>query len=231
MIIIEGKNKLSILSVLERPRNSIIYKVTDGTNSFVMKASLTPSDTDREAFEDEYLSISRITHQALPKYYAYYTCIRIPDAMEPVPAVLMEYVDGVPLSLIEHLTTKQLKKYILDLGDTLLVLFQQGILYLDLHPGNLIIQNNQIRLVDFTKAYYYQRNPNPSYMPKTSYQLNQHLPGQQLLIQALTLLLLHLPEQSFMQGIPPSLIRLGEHPHQGITFSEFLNKIDREWVT
>ena len=223
--------QLRIESVLASPRNSILYKVSDELGSYVLKVSRTPLSSDREAFEDEYRTMKNISHPVLPKYYAYYPAVPLPDQIYQQPAVLMEYVEGKPLTSIQHLTTKQLKKYILDLGDALYTLLKHGVLYMDLHPGNLLIQNGQIKLLDFTKAYYYLTNPNPSYVPKISYQINQLLPGQQILIQALTSLILHLPQQLPIHTIPQSLIQLGLHPHSGISFSDFLTRIENDWIT
>lgn len=231
VMIIEERNRYKIQSVLASPRNSILYQVTDGTQSFVLKTSRFSSAEEEEAFRDEYETIKKIIHPGIPRYYAYYPALELSDLSAPVPAILMEYVEGTPLSAIQHLTTDKLKKYILDLGDALLTLLYNGVLYMDLHPGNLIIHDDRIRLIDYTKAYYYLTNPNPSYMPKISYQINQLLPGQQILIQAVTFLIVRLQEQFSIQTVPSSLIQLGEHPHSGVSFSEFLAMLDREWET
>jgi len=222
-------HELKIESTLAVSKTYLIYKVSDKEKKYVLKAARTLLKTEREALKDEYETMKRIHHPALPRYYAFDPALSVPDVLKPVPAVLMEYVEGQPFSSIDNLTTKQLKKYILDLGDALLVLLKNGVLYMDLHPGNLFIEKGQIRIIDFTKAYYYITNPNPSYNPKISYQINQHLSGQQILIQALTNLLLHLPEHFSSNPLPQSLIQLGLHPHSGISFSEFLTRIEREW--
>ena len=231
MITIKEQYGFLFESVLASARNSIIYKVKTQEGNCVLKASRSFLSSDQEAFNDEYETMKVIEHPVLPKYYNYYPSIIVPDLIRPVPAVLMEYVEGTPLISIQHLTIKQLKKYILDLGDGLLALLKNGVLYMDLHPGNLIIQQDQIRLIDFTKAYYYLTNPNPSYVPKISYQINQTLPGQQILIQSLTNLLLHLPEHLPVDSLPQSLIQLGLHPHESLSFSDFLNRIEMEWET
>lgn len=220
---------LTIQSILATPRQSVLYQVTDGTSFYVLKTPKNLSDSDLEAYEDEYETLKKISHPVIPKYYAFYSDLYIPDFREPRPAILMEYVEGTPLSTMEYLTTKQLKKYILDLGDALLTLLMEGVLYTDLHPGNLILRDGQIKLIDYTRAYYYLRNPYPTYTPKISYQLDQNLKGQQLLVQALTFLLLHLAEQFSVKNIPLSILQWGEHPHSALTFSDFLNQLDREW--
>lgn len=222
-------DRLTILSILASKRQSILYKVTDGTSFYVLKTPKLANDSDVEAYKDEFETLKHISHPVLPKYYGFYPNLIIPDAKKDRPALLMEYVDGAPLSAYEYLTTKELKKYILDLGDALLTLLTNGILYTDLHPGNLLIQNGELKLIDFTKAYYFMRNPYPSYTPKISYQLDQNLKGQQMLTQALTLLLIHLSEQFDVKNIPLSLIQLGEHPHSGLTFHDFLEKLELEW--
>lgn len=221
--------KLTILSVLASKRHSMVYQVTDGNSLFVLKTPKNLLDTDLEAYEDEYETLKNITHPVLPKYYDYYKELVLPDGNEPKPAILMEHVDGTPLSSYEHLTTKELKKYILDLADGLLMLLENGVLYTDLHPGNLIIKNEKLKLIDFTKAYYFIRNPYPSYTPKISYQLDQNLKGQQLLIQALSFLLSHLIDKFCITGIPFSLMELGLHPHSGLSFTDYIEKLEGEW--
>ncbi len=231
VILIFTTIKWSVQSVLAMSRNSIIYKVSDGENIYILKTSRFPSEEEQEAYEDEYSVIRSIQHPSLPAYYAFYKNIQPLDTSLPVPAVLMEYIDGIPLSSIEYLTTSELKKYILDLGEALITLLENGVLYMDLHPDNILIADGQIRIIDFTKAYYYIKNPNPSYMPKISYQINQHLPGQQILIQALTHFFLHLPKHLPVHTYPSHLIELGTHPYSALSFWEFLNKIEKEWET
>ena len=231
MIFITAHNNIVLESVLANARNSILYKVSFENRLCVLKVSRSFLLSDQEAFRDEYETMRLMNYPAFPKYYAYYPALSLPDLVKPVPAVLMEYMDGIPFTSIQHLTIKQLKKYILDLGDALLILLKSGVLYMDLHPGNLMLCNDRIRLIDFTKAYYYLTNPNPSYIPKISYQINQHLGGQQILIQALTSLILHLPDYFKTESFPASLIQLGLHPHSGISFAEFLDRIEKEWET
>lgn len=224
-------DQLNIIKLLAAPRQSFLYLATDGTDSFVVKVPRESSDAILEAYEDEYETLKDLSHPVCPHYYAMLPELQIGPDSHPVPALLMEYIDGIPLSSIKYLTTKQLKKYILDLGDFLLLLLSKGVLYTDLHPGNLLIKDDQIKLLDFTCAYYFVRNPYPSYVPKISYHLNQHLKGQQLLVQALTFLLTHLPEQFSIQGIPDSLIQMGENPHSGLSFSDFLTNLSDYWRT
>ena len=222
---------LTIKKILAAPRHSMIYLAADDLHTYVIKTPRQASPSVLEAYEDEYDTLKNLSHPVLPHYYSLIPELIIGPGSSPVPALLMEYIDGTSLSSTKYLTTKQLKKYILDLGDGLLLLLSKGVLYTDLHPGNLIIQNSGLRLIDFTCAYYFIRNPYPSYTPKVSYHLNQNLKGQQLLIQALTFLLTHLPDHCSIDGLSPSLLSLGENPHSGISFSDYLNALSREWRT
>lgn len=222
---------LTIQKVLASPRQNIIYLANDGTRDYIIKAARQNSPALLEAYEDEYETLKQISHPVLPRYYAMIPDFRIAGESSPVPALCMEYINGTPFLSIDYLTTKQLKKYILDLGDSLLLLLSKGVLYTDLHPGNLMIANNQMKLLDFTCAYYFLKNPYPSYVPKISYHLNQNLKGQQLLSQALSFLLIHLPDRFSIQGIPDSLLEMGQNPHNGLLFSDFLKELDREWKT
>ncbi|MDO4556058.1 MAG: AarF/UbiB family protein [Lachnospiraceae bacterium] len=223
-------DQLTIHKILAAPRHSLIYLASDKDTSYVVKTPRQKSDAILEAYEDEYHTLSSLSHPVLPVYYGLIPELIIGQAKDPVPALLMEYIDGTALSSAHYLTTKQLKKYILDLGDVLLLLLSNGLLYTDLHPGNLLIAKDQLRLIDFTCAYYFIRNPHPSYVPKISYHLNQNLKGQQLLIQALTFLLSHLSDD-LTSGIPPSLLSLGENPYKGLDFSDFLNQLSIKWRT
>lgn len=220
---------LQVQSVLASSRQNILYKVSDDLHFYILKVSKQKSDSNLEAFEDEFETLKNISHPVIPVYYSFYPDLFLPDFKECRPSILMEYVSGTPLSSIEHLNTKQLKKYILDLGQGLFTLLMHGVLYTDLHPGNLILQGEQIRLIDYTRAYYYERNPYPSYTPKISYHLDQNLKGQQLLTQALTYLLLHLTEHFSLPSLPLSLTEVGLHPGNGLLFSDFLEMLDREW--
>ncbi len=224
-----SQHSLKVQSVLASSRQSILYKVSDGLHFYVLKVSKKMSPADLEAFEDEFETLTNISHPVIPKYHSFYPDLFLPDWKECRPAILMEYVTGTPLSSIEYLNTKQLKKYILDLGQGLLTLLIHGVLYTDLHPGNLILQEDQIRLIDYTRAYYYERNPYPSYTPKISYQLDQNLKGQQLLTQALTHLVLHLIDHFSLPPLPVSLTEMGMHPKNGLLFSDFLKMLSINW--
>ena len=218
----------TVESVLASPKQSILYLVSNGFSRYVLKTPRSSSLSIKEAYQDEFETLKNLSHPVLPRYYAFYEEVRLPGNETPVPALLMEYVDGRPLSSVEYLTTKELKKYILDLGEGLMTLLTNGVLYTDLHPGNLILSNGQIKLIDFTQAYYFLKNPYPSYTPKISYQLDQNLKGQQLLIQALTFLLMNLPEHCSIQGIPKPLLKYGIQPQGTLTFSEYLDCLLKE---
>lgn len=224
---------LQIKKILAAPRQSLIYLIYDESSnapaSYVLKVPRKYSEPVLEAYEDEYETLKEISHPVLPHYYGFFPQLTLGQETSPVPALVMEYIEGIPLCAIPSLPTKDLKKYILDLGDSLLLLLSKGVLYTDLHPGNLIITKTGIRLIDFTCAYYFLRNPYPSYTPKISYHLNPNLKGQQLLVQSLTFLLSNLPDQKAVSQIPVSLLELGKQPHSGLSFSDYLDLLCREW--
>lgn len=223
--------QLTIKKVLAAPRQNIIYLASCETEHYVIKAAREPSSSLLEAYEDEYETLKDLVHPVLPHYYAMIPDFRISRESRPCPALIMEYLDGTSLLTMNYLTTKQLKKYIMDLGDCLFLLLSKGILYTDLHPGNLLILKDQLKLIDFTCAYYFLRNPYPAYVPKISYHLNQNLKGQQLLIQALSFLIANLPDTLPVHTIPDSLIELGKNPHSGLSLSDFLKELDQKWQT
>lgn len=225
-----AQNSFTIQSLLGTSRQNVLYKVTDGSHFYVLKAAKKWTPSNAEAYEDEFETLKTISHPVIPTYYAFYPDFFLPEQTEKHPAILMEYVTGTPLSSIQHLTTKQLKKYILDLGEGLLLLLLQGVLYTDLHPGNLILEEDQIRLIDYTQAYYFKRNPYPSYTPKISYQVDPNCKGQELLIQALFYLIQDLCAHFLLSPLPPSIQRSGMHPGNGSLFSDFLKQLELEWL-
>jgi serine/threonine protein kinase len=234
---LQNSDSFIIKKILAAPRQSILYlaepcMTADDSNCFdvpnlpscfVIKTPRQATASIREAYEDEYESLKSLSHPVLPHYYALCTNFRLPvqtEASDFCPALVMEYIDGIPLSSMPHLTTKQLQKYILDLGDCLLYLLDHGVLYTDLHPGNLLIQNESLKLIDFTRAYYYQRNPYPTYTPKISYHLDPNLKAQQLLTQSVTHLLQNLPP-AFTQNLPQEILSQG-NGNPIPPFSEYL---------
>lgn len=223
-----ASHKLTFIKTLSAPKHSIIYLASDGEQFFAVKTPRESSPELFEAYQDEYDTLKNICHPTIPRYYGFLPALQM-GSSPPVPALIMEHIDGVLLWSMDYLTTKQLKKYILDLGGCLLRLLSHGILYTDLHPGNLLVKDGCLKLIDFTCAYYFLKNPYPSYTPKISYHLNPNLKAQQLLIQEMAYLLCHLPEAGFPVGIPASLLAFGKNPDSSIDFAEFLLALDRKW--
>lgn len=152
----------------------------------------------------------------------------------------MEHCEGTLLpELVPSLSLKDLLRILFSTGEVLAYLLENGILYTDLHPSNLLIrttgQHRMVTLLDFTYCYYFLNNPNPPYTLRFSYNLSPDLKGQQMLIQELTFFLHALLEQkeqatekqtnSLQKSLPFSvymLLETGNHPPETLSLREFL---------
>ena len=145
-------NHFTIRTLLSAPKHSLIYLVSDSSSDYAVKIPRHTSSSVLEAYTDEFLTLKELSHPVLPVYYYFFPEISLSPSMEPAPALFMEYIDGISLSSVDFLMPRTLKQYMLELGDALLTLLLHGVLYTDLHPANLLIQNGSLRLVDFTCA-------------------------------------------------------------------------------
>jgi serine/threonine protein kinase len=164
----------------------------------------------------------------------------LPGASVPLLALCMEHCQGTLLpELVPSLSLKDLLRILFSTGEVLAYLLENGILYTDLHPSNLLIrttgQHRMVTLLDFTYCYYFLNNPNPPYTLRFSYNLSPDLKGQQMLIQELTFFLHALLEQkeqatekqtnSLQKSLPFSvymLLETGNHPPETLSLREFL---------
>ena len=112
--------------------------------------------------------------------------------------------------------------------DILSYLLENGVLYTDLNPSNLIISEAHgdyaVTLVDYTYCYYFLRNPYPAYPLRFSYNISPQLKGQQFLIQALTFLLYDLVEENHIEQLPSpvyQLLETGRNPSEELSLHDF----------
>lgn len=94
----------------------------------------------------------------------------------------MEHCEGTLLpELVPSLSLKDLLRILFSTGEVLAYLLENGILYTDLHPSNLLIrttgQHRMVTLLDFTYCYYFLNNPKPPYTLRFSYNLSPDLKG------------------------------------------------------
>lgn len=222
----------------QKKKDILIYKATDASHQYILKCSENTSPVVRQALLDEYNGLGSLTHPSLPHYYGFKEDFLLPQTEKTALALCMEYCDGTLLpALVRKLSFHQLLSIVLATGEVLSYLLDNGILYTDLHPSNILVRNAdsnlQITLLDFTYCYYFLNNPNPPYSLRFSYNLSPNLKGQQLLIQELTFFfhaLLELKEEAAEAKAPKEplpfsvymLLETGNHPAETLSLQEFL---------
>lgn len=222
----------------QKKKDILIYKATDATHQYILKCSENTNPVVRQALLDEYNGLRSLSHPSLPHYYGFKEDFLLPETATPALTLCMECCDGTLLpTLAGKLSLNQLLSIVLATGKVLAYLLNNGILYTDLHPSNILVRNEdtdlQITLLDFTYCYYFLNNPNPPYSLRFSYNLSPNLKGQQLLIQELTFFfhaLLELKEEAskakFSQTTFPfsvyMLLETGNHPAETLSLQEFL---------
>lgn len=228
----------SAFTFYQKKKDILIYKATDASNQYILKCSKNTSPVIRQALLDEYNGLKALSHPALPHYYGFREDFYIPGTTTPVLALCMECCEGTLLpELVTRLSLNKILSIVLATGEVLSYLLENGILYTDLHPSNLLIKNEntspQVTLLDFTYCYYFLNNPNPPYSLRFSYNLSPDLKGQQLLIQELSFFfhaLLELKEET--DNVPTDkmtlpfsvymLLETGNHPAETLSLREFL---------
>lgn len=149
--------------------NCRIYIGTDtksGKQTFLKKVYYGPDiDVYHEKFEKEFARMKSISSELFPRYFKKST------AQSPNPFVIMEYFSPDDFITLEthlrnqHTSNKFSEQRLItdalfnalieSLHEALKILYQNGLLYLDLQPENILINphTNEIRLVDFTDCY------------------------------------------------------------------------------
>lgn len=228
----------SHLECFQKKRDTVIYKASEAAKSYILKCALHASSASREAFTDEYETLAPLAHPSLPTYYGLFEEFPTPDGAKAL-TLCMEYREGRPLhALAPTLSLAETLAIVKKTGEILAFLLENGILYTDLHPANILVcpeDLTRITLLDFTYCYYFLRNPNPSYRLRFSYDLLPARRGQQLLIQELTLLLGALLEMqataaSSQAPLPSALYMLletGNHPSPSLALADFLSMIEQ----
>ena len=162
----------------------------------------------------------------------------LPEAPGPMLVLCMEHCQGVPLSRIQdRLDRSQLLGILVLAGELLHFLLNHGILYTDLNPDNLLVNEEETRLrvvlLDFTYCYYFLKNPNPEYGLRFSYDLDPSLKGQQLLIQELAFLFEDMirtradeKKDSELSSLVLSLYEAGKNPSPSLSLQDYLVQID-----
>ena len=225
------------LQFYQKKKDMILYKAADDFHHYFLKCIITEKESVKQAFRDEYETFHQLSHPSIPVYYGLKEDFLLPDGSQAL-ALCMEYCEGIPLpSAAPFFTLHDLLNLILQTGYILEFLLENGVLYTDLHPSNLLVHpmpkedRDVFRLVllDYTYCYYFLKNPSPPYPLRFSYNLSPSLRGQQLLIQELTFLfhaLLELKGNSTPAAPLPfsvcTLLETGFHPSDTLLLKEYL---------
>lgn len=213
----------------QKKREVMLFKAATDTEKYILKAIIAKDESVKQAFCDEYLHLAALSHPSVPKYYGLRDNFHCPGLNGNYLTLCMEDCTPVrPLSL-SSLSTDQIILLLYKVGETLSFLLDHGILYTDLNPSNLLVDNihgiPEVKLIDYTFCYYFMKNPNPLYSLRFSYDLDPSLGGQQLLIQELSFLLHELiqlnPDTELFSGIY-AVLETGLHPASSLTLNQYL---------
>lgn len=221
----------------QKKKDILLYRAKDHARHYILKSIIAKNDAVRQAFYDEYESLSQMISPSLPIYYGIEEDFHYPDREGSYLTLCMEDCsDKEPLSM-EHYSLSELLQILHKCGQTLLYLLNHGILYTDLNPSNILVGENgdsfEITLLDFTYCYYFIRNPRPAYPLRFSYNLTPSLKGHQLLIQELALLLQQMimeKEEISLSSSVCLLLETGLHPSENLLLPDFLVLIEKAFV-
>lgn len=148
--------RYEIIDEIGRGGMSIVYYAKDiRLNKYwAIKQVIKDNKEYYDAFIQEVRIISKLQHKGIPK------CI---DFFEDSDAayIVMEYIKGVSLYTYQYqksISVQEIEKWMLELCDIFIYLhtnFQMSILYLDLKPQNIMVdENNHLHLIDFGSACF-----------------------------------------------------------------------------
>jgi serine/threonine protein kinase len=146
-----------------------------------IKVSQRDDERALRAFQAEILTAASMRH---PNIATVLEVIRVDAAAEQAtggllrsgrPALVMEWVDGPPLSeSLGKLPWDSVRKILVGLLDALSHAHGQGVLHRDIKPSNVLIEDGSPRLVDFGIARRYpgERSGTPAYMAPEQFSLS-----------------------------------------------------------
>lgn len=155
---------MSIVGVLLNHRYEVIKKIGEGGMSTVfyvkdhrlqkywaMKKVRKVQSRIVDAFENEVKMMSRFQHKGIPK------CIDFFEDEEALYMV-MEYIEATSLQDCQKYTMADVLQWMLEICDIFIYLhtgFQMTILYLDLKPQNILIDDrNHVHIIDFGSSCF-----------------------------------------------------------------------------
>ena len=136
------QNNFKSITVLKAGANGVTELVTDSTNAVYICKTVNGTGLP-------YRALAQMNINGLPKIYY---CAEA----DGKTYVVEEYINGVNLQdELEQgrvFTEKQVLQIALRLCDVLLAIHSKGILHRDIKPGNIILQNGSVWLIDFGAA-------------------------------------------------------------------------------
>ena len=217
------------ITFFQKKKDITLYRATDGQRRYLLKSIITKDAAVKQAFYDEYETLSTLRHPSIPSYYWLEEDYLLPDKQTGALTLCMEDCSRpapeAPLSM------KALCHILAKTGNVLSYLLAHGVLYTDLNPSNLIIYREthteadlSVTLVDYTYCYYCLRNPHALYPLRFSYDVSPKLKGQQFLIQALTYLLYDLLEANHIEELSSpvyQLLETGRNPSEELSLDDY----------
>ncbi|HBJ37455.1 MAG TPA: hypothetical protein DDZ51_22410 [Planctomycetaceae bacterium] len=153
-----------IESILGAGVTSTVYRVTEATTGKKLALKLL------RVRDQESLTTSRLGHRrVLPLLHPSLVRIHGMHMLEGIPAIAMEWVDGITLSeLIRSiggdrvLAFRVAARLAVDIGGALQMLHGSGLVHRDIKPDNLLIESNgRIRLIDYGLVGSYDPEADP----------------------------------------------------------------------
>lgn len=225
------------LQFYQKKKDIVLYKASDVSHRYILKAIIPKDSSVKQAFYDEYHTLHSLHHPSIPVYYGLAEHFHFPDFPGEYLALCMEDCSLPKNQLINHCTIKNLGQILNQVTEVLSYLLDKGVLYTDLNPSNLILSRQEkkihLTMVDYTYCYYFLRNPKPDYSLRFSYNLSPKLKGQQLLIQEITYLACALMEDHRITGLSSNIYRLletGKNPPEGLSLQDFSLMIQESFI-
>lgn len=221
----------------QKKKDILLYRAKDPARKYILKSIISKDVAVKQAFYDEYESLSCLLSPSLPVYYGIKEHFRYPDREGDYLTLCMEDCSSKqPLSNGNY-SLKELLLILYRTGETLLYLLQNGILYTDLNSSNVLVEREddglEITLLDFTYCYYFIKNPHPAYPLRFSYNLTPSLKGHQLLIQELALLFQEMimeKEETILSSSSYLLLETGLHPSENLLLPDYLLLIKKALI-
>lgn len=125
------------ITFFQKKKDITLYRATDGQRRYLLKSIITKDAAVKQAFYDEYETLSTLRHPSIPSYYWLEEDYLLPGKQTGALTLCMEDCSRpapeAPLSM------KALCHILAKTGNVLSYLLAHGVLYTDLNPSNLII--------------------------------------------------------------------------------------------